>query len=102
MTHPILEPIVVQLPINSLSRKFIEEGRDYIEIFDQLAKERKWCCGPHQVDDDDQTGVWHLKKNGYGGWLNDAEDEDFVRMVGVIHLIYDTCSALAEDLDEED
>ena len=100
MTHPILEPIVVQLPIDSFSRKFIEEGRDYIEIFDQLEKERKWCRDPHQVDDD-QTGVWHLEKNGYGDWLNDAEDDDFVRMVGVIHLIYDTCSALAEDLEEE-
>ena len=32
MTHPILEPLVVQLPDNATSRKLIESGGDYVII----------------------------------------------------------------------
>ena len=67
-----------------------------------MANERKWCRGPHALDDENRTGSWYLEQSGYGNWLKDAEEEDFVRMVGVLQLIFDTCLALAEDLAEDD
>ena len=44
----------------------------------------------------------YLEKNGYAECLKDAEDEDFIRMVGVLQLTLDTFSSLEEDLDEND
>ena len=101
MTHPILKPLVLQLPNTATSRELIEGGKDYDVISHQLANERKWCRGPHTLDDENRTGSWYLEQSGYGNWLKDAEEEDFVRMVGVLQLIFDTCLALAEDLAED-
>ena len=102
MTHPILEPLIAQLPYTAFSRKLIEENRNYENIAPQLTNERKWCRGPQSMDDENKTGCWHLEQNGYAEWLKDAEDEDFVRMVGVLQLILETFSALEESLDEDD
>ncbi|HAX46993.1 MAG TPA: hypothetical protein DCX78_09250 [Nitrospina sp.] len=46
MTHPILEPLVSQLPVTALSRKLIEEGRDYQDISIQLSNELQWLGKP--------------------------------------------------------
>ena len=102
MTHPILEPLVVQLPDKATSRKLIESGGDYVSISNQLASESKWCGHPIKVDGESKTGILNLQQNGYQEWLKDAEEEDFVRMVGVLQLLYDTCLALKEDQEEED
>ena len=102
MTHPILEPLVVQLPDKATSRKLIESGADYLDISNQLASESKWCGQPSIVDGERRTGIINLQQNGYQEWLEDAEEEDFVRMVGVLQLLYDTCLALKEDQEEED
>ena len=102
MTHPILEPLVVQLPDKATSRKLIESGGDYVSISNQLASESKWCGHPNKVDGESRTGILNLQQNGYQEWLKDAEEEDFVRMVGVLKLLYDRCLALKEDQDEED
>ena len=50
MTHPILEPLVVQLPDKATSRKLIESGGDYVSISNQLASESKWCGHPNTMD----------------------------------------------------
>ena len=102
MTHPILEPLVVQLPDNATSRKLIESGGDYVSISNQLVSESKWCGHPNRMGGESRTGIMNLQQNGYQEWLKDAEEEDFVRMVGVLQLLYDTCLALKEDLEEED
>ena len=102
MTHPILEPLIIQLPHTAFSRKLIEENKEYKDILLQLAKERKWCRRPQSLHDENRTGCWYLEQNGYEEWLKDAADEDFVRTVGVLQLILETCSALEEDVDEDD
>ena len=102
MTHPILEPLVVQLPSKSLSRKFIEEEDSFENINQQLKRERKWLRDPHLTNNNAHSGSWNLGENGYTEWLKDAEDEDFVRMVGVLQLIIETFSSLEEDLYEDD
>ena len=99
--HPILEPLVVQLPVNAISRKLIESGSEYTDILDQLASEGQWCKNPETADKDNMMGILCLEQNGYSEWIKDAEDDDFVRMVGVLQLLYDTCSALKEDQEEE-
>ncbi len=100
--HPILEPLVTQLPVNAISRKLIEAGDEYIEILNQLASEGQWCKGPEIVNYGNKTGILNLEQNGYSDWIKNAEDTDFVRMVGVLQLLYDTCLALKEDEEEED
>ena len=102
MTHPILEPLVVQLPDKATSRKLIESGDEYLDILDQLASEGQWCKSPEIVDNENKTGILYLEQNGYSEWIKNAEEVDFVRMVGVLQLLYDTCLALKEDQEEED
>ena len=80
----------------------IEEERSYKEITQQLIHEQQWLHGPNSCKDTNRTGISHLEQNGYTGWLKDAEEEDFVRMVGVLQLILETFSALEESLDEND
>ena len=102
--HPILEPLVTQLPVNAISRKLIESGDEYLDILGQLDSEGQWCKSPETVDNDNKTGILYLEQNGYSEWIKNAEEVDFVRMVGVLQLLYDTCSALKEEQeqDEED
>jgi hypothetical protein len=100
--HPIIEPLVTQLPANAISRKLIISGGEYIDILFQLAKEGQWCKNPKISDKDNKTGIMYLEQSGYSDWIKDAEEVDFVRMVGVLQLLYDTCSALKEEQDEEE
>jgi len=100
--HPILEPLIVQLPNNAISRKLIESSSEYKDILDQLASEQQWCKYPEIADNYNKTGIWYLQETGYQEWLKDAKENDFVRMVGVLQLLHDTCSALKEDQDEEE
>ena len=100
--HPILEPLVTQLPVNAISRKLIESGDEYLDILGQLSSEGQWCKYPETVDNDNKRGILYLEQNGYSEWIKNAEEVDFVRMVGVLQLLYDTCSALKEEQEEED
>ena len=102
MVHPILEPLIIQVPDTALSRKLIEEERSYKEITQQLIHEQQWLHSPNSCNDTNRTAISHLEQNGYTDWLKDAEEEDFVRMVGVLQLILETFSALEESLDEDD
>ena len=73
-----------------------------MSISNQLTSESKWFGHPNTMDGESRTGILNLQQNGYQEWLKDAEEEDFVRMVGVLQLLYDTCLALKEDQEEED
>ena len=99
--HPILEPLVLQLPDNAISRKLIESSGEYRAILDQLVTEQKWCKYPEIKDNYNKTGILYLQETGYKEWLKDAEEDDFLRMVGVLQLLFDTCSALKEDEEED-
>ena len=61
--HPILEPLVTQLPVNAISRKLIESGDEYLDILGQLASEGQWCKSPETVDNDNKTGILYLEQN---------------------------------------
>ena len=100
MVHPILEPIIDQLPVNAVSRSMLEQNLNYSDINIQLSQEQKWCRQPELKDNKNITGRDHLHKNGYSDWLKNAEEEDFIRMVGLLQLILETYSSLEEDSDE--
>ncbi|SVE00430.1 uncharacterized protein METZ01_LOCUS453284, partial [marine metagenome] len=51
MIHPILEPLIIQVPDTALSRKLIEEERSYKEITQQLIHEQQWLHGPNSCND---------------------------------------------------
>ena len=67
--HPILEPLVTQLPVNAISRKLIESGDEYLDILGQLASEGQWCKSPEIVDNENKTGILYLEQNGYSEWI---------------------------------
>ena len=102
MTHPILRPLINQLPTNATSRILIESSTDYMNILDQLVREKTWCANPNSLDDESKSGAFNLRLNGYKEWLQNAEEEDIIRMVGALQLLLETCSALQDDQDEED
>ena len=101
MTHPILEPLVTQIPVNVLSRKLIEEEKDHEIIIQQLSSEQQ-LLHSCSSNNDNLSAIKNLEDNGYMDWLKDAENEDFVRMVGLLQLVQETFSALQEDLREDD
>jgi|TARA_B100000959_G_scaffold33264_1_gene31644 squalene cyclase len=100
MTHPLLDPLVSHLPATASSRLLIEQGSDYREISPQLNNELQWLCQPESIDADNQSGRWHLEQCGYAEWFKNTEEDDCVRMAGVLRLLLDTASALDEDEDE--
>ena len=44
-----------------------------------------------------KTGLAVLKENGYESWLKDMEEEDRLRMCGVLQMIADLAQELEDD-----
>ena len=42
------------------------------------------------------TGLKNLKENGYEKWLKDMEEEDRIRMCGILQMIADLAQELIE------
>tara|TARA_Y100001936_G_scaffold238608_1_gene270633 strand:+ start:506 stop:808 length:303 start_codon:yes stop_codon:yes gene_type:complete len=95
--NPILIEMANQLPESSKSFQLITTIVDYPRIIDQV-KEDFYCFADIQKQrDSGMTGLETLKENGYETWLKDMEDEDRLRICGVLQMIAD----LAQELDEE-
>ena len=94
--NPILIEMADQLPQSSKSFQLINTSLDYPLIIDQ-AREDFYCFADlDKKRDSGITGLATLKENGYGIWLNDMEEEDRLRICGVLQMIVD----LAYELDE--
>ena len=50
-----------------------------------------------QIIEEGKMGKEILQQSGYDGWLKDAENEDKLRLIGVLKLIIDFCEELAEN-----
>ena len=62
------------------------------------SKEDFFCFGDMESEfKDGLTGIHILKQNGYEEWLHDMEDDDRLRLCGVLQMI----SELSEELNEE-
>ncbi len=95
--NPILIEMADQLPPTSKSFQLITTSVDYSRIIDQ-AREDFYCFADLEAKrESGMTGLATLKKNGYENWLKDMEEEDRLRICGVLQMIVD----LAQELDEE-
>ena len=95
--NPILIEMADQLPPASKSFQLITTSVEYPRIIDQ-ASEDFYCFADLETKrESGMTGLATLKKNGYEKWLKDMEEEDRLRICGVLQMIVD----LAQELDEE-
>ena len=93
--NPILIEMADQLPHTSKSFILITKSLDYPRIVDQ-AREDFYCFADlKKKRDSGMTGLETLKENGYESWLNDMEEEDRLRICGVLQMVAD----LAQELD---
>ncbi|MZH04325.1 MAG: hypothetical protein F3743_02850 [Nitrospinae bacterium] len=95
--NPILIEMADQLPEASKAFQLITASVDYPSIIEQ-AREDFYCFADLEKErESGMTGLATLKENGYGSWLNDMEEEDRLRICGVLQMIAD----LAQELDQE-
>ena len=95
--NPILIELAAQLPPKSKIYQLIKTSKNYSVIINQ-AKEDFFCFG--DMEDkfkDGMTGIQILKQNGYEEWLHEMEDDDRLRICGVLQMI----SELSEELNDE-
>ena len=95
--NPILIELAEQLPPSSKIYKLIMTSKNYSVIISQ-AKEDFFCFGDMENEvKDGMKGINILKQNGYEEWLHDKEDDDRLRICGVLQMI----SELSEELNDE-
>ena len=95
--NPILIEMADQLPSTSKSFQLITTSVDYPRIIDQAREDFYSFSDFEKISKNGMTGLENLKKNGYENWLKDMEEEDRLRICGVLQMIVD----LAQELDEE-
>ena len=95
--NPILIEMASELPETSKLYQLVMTSVDYSSIFDQ-AKEDFFCFADIEKEiKNGMTGVALLKQNGYENYLQDMEEEDRLRMCGILQMLAD----LAQELDED-
>ena len=94
--NPILIEMADQLPESSKAFQLITTSIDYSMIIDQV-KEDFYCFA--DLEKERKNGMKSLdilKQNGYEKFLKDLEEEDRLRICGVLQMIAD----LAKELDD--
>ena len=94
--NPILIEMADQLPESSKTFQLITTCIDYSMIIDQV-KEDFYCFA--DLEKERKNGMKSLdilKQNGYEKFLKDLEEEDRLRVCGVLQMIAD----LAKELDD--
>ena len=94
--NPILIEMADQLPESSKTFQLITTCIDYSMIIDQV-KEDFYCFADLEKErKNGMKGLDILKQNGYEKFLKDLEEEDRLRICGVLQMIAD----LAKELDD--
>lgn len=94
--NPILIEMADQLPESSKTFQLITTSIDYSMIIDQV-KEDFYCFADLEKErKNGMKGLDILKQNGYEKFLKDLEEEDRLRICGVLQMIAD----LAKELDD--
>jgi len=94
--NPILIEMADQLPESSKAFQLITTCIDYSMIIDQV-KEDFYCFA--DLEKERKNGMKSLdilKQNGYEKFLKDLEEEDRLRICGILQMIAD----LAKELDD--
>ena len=94
--NPILIEMADQLPESSKAFQLIMTCIDYSMIIDQV-KEVFFCFADLENErKNGMKGLDSLRQNGYEKFLKDLEEEDRLRICGVLQMIAD----LAKELDD--
>jgi hypothetical protein len=95
--NPVLIEMAGQLPQASKLYKLVMSSIDYATIFDQAKEDFFGLADLEKEIKDGMTGLAMLKQNGYESYLQDMEEEDRLRLCGIIQMLAD----LAQELDED-
>ena len=94
--NPILIEMASQLPETSKLYQLVMISVDYSSIFDQAKEDFFGFADIEKEIKNGMKGTALLKQNGYDKYLLDMEEEDRLRMCGILQMLAD----LAQDLDE--
>ena len=99
--NTVLLSITDPLPDSAATKVMASTGKSYSEIAIQAKFD--WECLAHLETalKGSKTGREWLRENGYGDWLEKADQEDRVSMLGWLRMISDMSQDLAEDEDSE-
>ena len=92
-----MQDLSKQLPDVCETLKFIQQTKNSTEIAMQARKEMRWLENLDNIMENGQSGAAILQQIGYHQWLQDAEDEDRLRLIGTLKLIVDFCEEMSTD-----
>ena len=95
--NPILIEMADQLPESSKAFQLIMTTVDYPIIIDQAKEDFYSFADLENERKNGMKGFDSLRQNGYEKFLKDMEEEDRLRMCGVLQMIAD----LAKELDDD-
>jgi len=95
--NPILIEMADQLPESSKAFQLIMSSVNYPMIIDQVKEDFYCFAGLENKRKNGMKGLDSLKQNGYETFLKDMEEEDRLRICGVLQMIAD----LAKELDDD-
>ena len=95
--NPILIEMASELPETSKLYQLVMTSIDYSSIFDQAKEDFFGFADIEKEIKNGMTGLALLKQNGYENYLEDMEEEDRLRMCGILQMLAD----LAQELDED-
>ena len=95
--NPILSDLAKQLPDTAQTSSLINECKNYKEIAIQARSEMVWLKKYDFWTDEGQEIKRSLTENGYEQWLRDCEEDDRLRLIGVLELIFELCEELEEE-----
>ena len=94
--NPILIEMASELPETSKLYQLVMTSVDYSSIFDQAKEDFFGFADIEKEIKNGMTGLAVLTQNGYENYLRDMEEEDRLRMCGILQMLAD----LAQELDE--
>ena len=95
--NPILIEMASELPETSKLYQLVMTSVDYSSIFDQAKEDFFDFADIEKEIKNGMTGLALLKQNGYENYLQDMEEENRIRMCGILQMLAD----LAQELDED-
>ena len=95
--NPILIEMASELPKKSKLYQLVMTSVDYSSIFDQAKEDFFGFADIEKEIKNGMTGLALLMQNGYENYLQDMEEEDRLRMCGILQMLAD----LAQELDED-
>ena len=95
--NPILIEMASELPEKSKLYQLVMTSVDYSSIFDQAKEDFFGFADIEKEIKNGMTGLALLKQNGYENYLQDMEEENRLRMCGILQMLAD----LAQELDED-